>query len=99
MKDVSVVDLKPLQQLVNDAVIECLTVSRIPIKEAAYLNGMSESNFRRMLSGEDYRNISLVHVCALPYRFWLHFGPELMWMVAQKHMQEIGETVTVRRQA
>lgn len=92
-------DLQPLQQLVNDAVVECLTLAKITMQEAASLCGMSETNFRRALSGEEYRNISLVHLCALPYRFWLHFGPYLMWMVAKKHAREIAETIVVRRSA
>jgi hypothetical protein len=92
-------DLEPLQQVVNAAIVECLTLAHIPIKEAASLCGMSEANFRRSLSGEEYRNISLVHLFKLPYRFWLHFGPMLMWMVAKKHAQEIAETFSVKRSA
>lgn len=92
-------DLRPLQQLVNDAVIECLVIAKITMQEAAFLCGMSETNFRRALSGEENRNISLVHLCMLPYRFWGRFGPLLMWMVAKKHMQEIAETFVPRERA
>lgn len=92
-------DLAPLQAIVNDAIRECLVLAKITDKEAAALTGMSETHFRRALSGEEHRYVSLVHLCKLPYRFWLHFSPLLMWMVAKKHAQEIAETFSAKRSA
>jgi len=95
----STMDTSDLQGLVNEMILECLTLAKIPIKEAAALAGMTETAFRNALSGEKYRHISLFHLLQLPYRFWLHFGPMLMWAVAKKHVREIGETVGMRRSA
>ena len=95
----SVMDTSDLQHLVNEMILECLTLAKIPIKEAAALAGLTETAFRNALSGEKYRHISLFHLLQLPYRFWLHFGPMLMWAVAKKHVREIGETVGMRRSA
>lgn len=92
-------DLAPLQRIVNDGIRECLTLARITHQEAATLTGMSETNFYRALSGEESRNLSLVHLFKLPYRFWLHFGPMLMWLVAKKHAQEIRESFQSVRSA
>lgn len=95
----SVVDLQPLQALLNAAIRECLVLSQITDKEAASLCGMSYQNFNRALSGEAYRSLSLAHLFQLPWRFWLRFGPMLMWMVAKKHAEEIAETFSIKRSA
>ncbi len=90
-------DFVELRETVNHAILDCLERSQIPIKEAAAVAGMTETHFRKALSGEGNRQISIVHLMGLPYRFWLHFSPTLMWMVAKKHAQEIAETFTLRR--
>jgi len=95
----SVMDTSDLQHLVNEMILECLTLAKIPIKEAAALAGLTETAFRNALSGEKYRHISLFHLLQLPYRFWLHFGPALMWAVAKKHANEIAETFSMKRSA
>ncbi len=97
VKCLGAMDLEPLQALVNDAIRKCLLLSELTDKEAASLCGMSYVNFNRALSGEKYRSLSLAHLFKLPYRFWLHFGPTLMWMVAKKHAEEIAETLKLRK--
>ncbi len=93
----TVMDVEPLQQLVNDTIRKCLVLADITDKQAAALCGISETHFRRALSGEPQRYISLVHLFRLPYRFWLHFGPMLMWMVAKQHAEEIAASFSARR--
>lgn len=95
----AVMDLQPLQMLVNEAIVDCLSIAHLTMQEAASICGMSEANFYRALSGERYRSLSLAHLLKLPYRFWLHFGPNLMWLVAKKHAQEIADTLSLKRSA
>ncbi len=85
-------DLSHLEAIIGDAIVNCLSHAQIPIKEAAMLMEMNETNFRKALTGEAGRTITLVRLIKLPYRFWLHFGPQIMWLVTRKHMIEIGET-------
>jgi hypothetical protein len=91
-------DFSELRGMVNDAILDCLERGRIPIKEAADCAGMTETHFRKALSGEGNRQISIVHLMGLPFdRFWLHFGPTLLWLAAKKHAKEIAENFTLRR--
>lgn len=95
----SAMDLQPLQIVINEAIAESLALAKVTVKEAASICGMSEPNFYRAISGERYRSLSLASLMKLPYRFWLHFGPQIMWLVAKKHAQEIAETIGLRRSA
>jgi hypothetical protein len=92
-------DLDPLQQVINEAIRECLVLEKITDQQAASICGMSENNFRRALSGEPLRSLSLARLFRLPWGFWLRFGPMLMWMVAKKHAQEIADTFSLKRSA
>ena len=92
-------DLAELRELVQNAILQCLELAQIPIKEAAVLCGMTDTHFRKALKGEAGRHLGLLHLMGLPYRFWLHFGPQLMWMVAKKHAVEIAESFSFARRA
>jgi hypothetical protein len=92
-------DVSDLRQLVQTAILQCLELAQIPIKEAASLAGMTDTHFRKALSGDGGRHLGLLHLLNLPYRFWLHFGPQLMWMVAKKHAAEIAESFSFARRA
>lgn len=91
-------NLDHIEAIVNDAIINCLSLAHIPVKEAAAVTGMSETNFRKALTGESYRHITLVHLLKLPYKFWLYFGPQVMWLVARKHAIEIAETIALLKE-
>ena len=92
-------DVSDLRELVQTAILQCLELAQIPIKEAASLAGMTDTHFRKALSGDGGRHLGLLHLLNLPYRFWLHFGPQLMWMVAKKHAAEIAESFSFARRA
>lgn len=90
----SAMNLDHIEAIINDAIVNCLALAQIPVKEAAAIAGMTETHFRKALSGESYRHITLVHLLKLPYKFWLFFGPQIMWLVARKHAIEIAETIS-----
>lgn len=92
-------DLTPLDQLLGEAVASALISAGITVKQAVALMAIDETQFRKALKGEGYRNLSLNHLVKLPWAFWLYFGPTLMWLVAKKHATEIAETVTLRERA
>ncbi len=92
-------DLSELRDVLKDAILDSLERAQIPIKEAAACAGMSDSHFRKALAGEGNKHLSIVHLMGLPYKFWLTFGPNLMWLVAKKHAIEIAESFSVARRA
>lgn len=90
-------NLDELEKILCAAVLTCLERSEITVKESAALQGLDESQWRKQLRGEPSHHISLTRLIRLPYKFWLWFAPALMYLIVQKHAQEIAEAVTLRR--
>jgi len=95
----SAMNFDEMNQVFGDAVLSALESARITIKEAVAIMAVDESQFRKALRGEGYRHVSLNHLLKLPFSFWLHFSPTLMYLVAKKNMVEIAETVGLRKSA
>lgn len=95
----SAMDLSNMDVVLGQTVQSALVSAGITIKEAIALMDIDETQFRKALRGEGYRLLALNHLIKLPYRFWLAFGPTLMWLVAKKNAIEIAETLGVRTSA
>lgn len=95
----SAMDLAPLEELAGQAVLKAMEACDITVKAAAMTGGMDESTFRKALRGESYRHLTLVHMLKLGPKFWVHLSASLMWLVAKTHLEEILDTVNVKRGA
>lgn len=92
-------DFTPLGKLIGDAVLKAMVDEDITVKAAAATGGMDESTFRKALRGESYRHITLIHMAKLGPKFWVRLSASIMWLVAKQHLEEILETVNVRKGA
>ena len=91
----SVVSTDDLEQLLVDGVRDTLLGVGLTIKEAAYDMRIDENQLRRQLNREPNQYLALVRLFRLPFRFWMAFGPLLMYLVAKKRWQEIDADVRV----
>lgn len=73
--------------------------ARLTTKEAAALMRIDESQLRHCLRGDKGYHLSLNRLLRLPFGFWLHFGPALIYLVAKKNMTEIAEDLGFKRPA
>lgn len=88
-----------LDKLLGAATLLCFELSRITVKEAAPIMGMDESHLRQALRGEAAHHLSLNRLVRLPFAFWLHFGPALIYLVAKQNVQAIAEDLKLRKSA
>lgn len=88
-----------LDRLLGAATLLCFQLSRITVKEAAPIMGMDESHLRQALRGEAAHHLSLNRLVRLPFAFWLHFGPALIYLVAKENVQAIAEDLKLRKSA
>lgn len=95
----SAMDLESLEVLLGNAVLSALESAKVTVKEAGALMVLDESTLRKAIRGEKSHHWSLNRLMKLPFSFWLHFGPTLLWLVAKRNAQEIAETVGLRRSA
>jgi len=95
----SAMDLAPLEKLLGDAVLLSLTNARITVKEAAAFMQFDESQLRKCLRGDPMHHMSLTRLIRLPYSFWLHFSPALIYLVAKRSATEIAEDMGIRKSA
>ena len=92
-------DLSDLEKVLGDAVRDALMLARITEENAADMVQMDVSSFRKALRGERHMQLGLARLMRLPFVFWLHFSPTLMYLVAKKNVTEIAESLGVRTSA
>jgi hypothetical protein len=88
-----------LEQVMCEAVIRSLENARITIKEAAALMKIDESQLRHGLRGEKGYHLSLNRLIRLPFAFWLHFSPALVYLSAKQNAEDIAEDLGLKRSA
>lgn len=86
-------DLGTMDSMLGSAVIKALQRADITILEAVAIMKIDESQFRKALRGEGYRNLALNHLVRLGPIFMAHLTGELMWLTAKQRALEIVETV------
>jgi hypothetical protein len=80
-----------LEVVLGAAVSLGLAQARLTTKEAAALMRVDESQLRHSLRGSKGYHFSLNRLARLPFAFWLHFGPALIYLLAKKNITEIAE--------
>jgi len=80
-----------IEAVLGEAVGLALQQARVTTKEAATLMRIDESQLRHSLRGSKGYHFSLNRLVRLPFAFWLHFGPALIYLVAKKNIQEIAD--------
>lgn len=88
-----------LEQIMCEAVIRSLEAARLTIKEAASLMKIDESQLRHGLRGEKGYHLSLNRLVRLPFAFWMHFSPELVYLTAKRNALNIAEDLGLKRSA
>jgi hypothetical protein len=86
-----------LERVLGEAVSTALAAARITVKEAAALMAMHESQLYKCLRADRGHHISLTRLVRLPFSFWMAFSPALLWLVAERNVREIAETVGLRK--
>lgn len=89
----STVDTSELEMLLAQSVVNALHAAQLTQKEAAAAMRIDIKQLGRQLRGEPMQHLSLTKLIRLPFVFWLHFGPTLMWLVAKKRYDEIAAEV------
>ncbi len=92
-------DFTELEKIAGQAVRETLMLAGITEENAADLMHMDVSALRKCLRGEGKLQLGVARLMRLPFGFWLHFSPVLMYLVAKKHAQEIAESLGLRKSA
>lgn len=91
-----------LEQLLAQAVLDCLHAARLTRKEAAGLMGIDEAQLNRQLRGEPMAHLSLSRLVRLATSspaglvFWAHLGPRLAYLVAARRYEEISDVFRIR---
>lgn len=90
-----------LEQLLAQAVLDCLHAAHLTRKEAAAVMGIDEAQFNRQLRAEPMNHLSLsrlVRLASAPAGvvFWAHLGPRLAYLVAQRRYEEIADVFRIR---
>ncbi len=89
--DVSVMVNELDSESVGAEVLKALHRADLPVKSAAAIMGMDESNLRKGLRGEKGHHLSLNRLENLPFSFWVNFFPALAHRIARKHLVEIAD--------
>ncbi len=89
-------DLSALEAVLGQAVRDALMLARISEEQAATLMQMNESALRKCLRGEGQLQLGVARLLRLPFAFWLHFSPSLMYLVAKKNMTEIANDLGIK---
>lgn len=92
----SAMDLSHLEIVLGEAVRDALRASRITEEQAAPLMGMALSAFRKCLRGEGRLQLGVARLMRLPFVFWLHFAPTLMYLVAKQNITQIADDFGIR---
>lgn len=93
-------DLEDLNKVLGDAVLTALTLAHLTVFEAASLMKINESQLRKSLRGETVphiHHISLNRLLHLPFSFWLHFSPTLIYLASKRNAMAIAEDLGIRR--
>jgi hypothetical protein len=88
-----------LDELLGASVLLALQQARITTKEAAALMKIDESQLRHGMRGEKGYHLSLNRLMRLPFAFWLHFSPAIIYLVAKKNVSDIAEDLGLRKSA
>jgi len=87
----SAMDLSHLEAVLGEAVRDSLRSARITEDVAAELMLMDVAAFRRCLRGESRLQLGVARLMRLPFVFWLHFSPTLMYLVAKQNITQIAD--------
>lgn len=93
----SAMDLTYLETVLGQAVRDALMLARITEEQAADLMQMDLSALRKCLRGEGRLQLGIARLMRLPFSFWLHFSPTLMYLVAKKNITEIADDLGIKR--
>lgn len=90
-----------LEQILAQAVLDCLHAAHLTRKEAAALMGIDEAQLNRQLRAEPMNHLSLSRLVRLATApagvvFWAHLGPRLAYLVAQRRYEEISDVFRIR---
>lgn len=87
-----VFDLSDLNIIMGDTVRDCLRQIRMTEEQAAALMRINDvAAFRKMLRGEDHRQIGIARLLALGPQFMACFTPMLMFHCVKLHSAQILE--------
>jgi hypothetical protein len=93
------IQVDDLEQVLGEAVLRSLEGARLTVKEAAAIMKIDESQLRHGLRGEKGYHLSLNRLARLPFVFWLHFSPALVYLVAKRNASDIAEDLGLKRSA
>jgi len=92
----SVMDLADLERTLGQAVRDALMLARITEEQAADLMRMDASTLRKCLRGDPRLQLGLARLMRLPFAFWLHLTPVLMYLVAKRNVEQIAHDLGLK---
>lgn len=81
--------LSDLHVIMGDTIRDCLRQVRMTEEVAADLMGLDVSHFRKMLRGDEHRQLSLARLLKLGLPFMAVLTPMLMYHSAKLHSQQM----------
>jgi len=80
------------------AFLDALVHAGITHKQAYLQIGYSAGHWSEMCSGVEALP-SLTRLARLPWRFWSEFLPRLAWVLCAQHVNEVAESLSLKRRA
>jgi hypothetical protein len=86
-------------RLLGQALLDALDANHLSVKVAADAMGLDESNLRKQLRGEPGHELRIVRIQRLPFPVYADFWTRALYLRGQQSVNELMESVDVRRRA